>query len=913
MRRSRFAALAVLAFLSVLRVAQAADVALPAGVAKAVSLEGITEYRLDNGLKVLLFPDASKPTVTVNVTYLVGSRHENYGETGMAHLLEHMLFKGTPRNPAPVEQFNRHGARWNATTSFDRTNYFEIFPSTAENLRWALAMEADRMVNSSLARADLDAEMTVVRNEYERGENAPAAVLAKRMQSVAFDWHNYRNATIGNRSDIENVAIDNLRAFYRTYYQPDNAVLLVAGKFDEAAALQIVAESFAPLPRPARALPRHWTVEPAQDGERTFAVRRPGDVQLVMVSYKVPGALHADAEAFSVAAHVLGSAPAGRLHKALVETGKATNVAARPSSTLEPGLASFVASVRKDGSLEDAQRALIETVEGLAGRPPTAEEMQRAAALSAKLAEQVWSSPESFAVALSEMIALGDWRLFFYARDRAQKITAGEVAAAADRYLRADNRTVGVFIPTDNPRRAELPAAPAAADVLKDFVSATATAAVGEAFDPSPANIDARTTLRQLSGGMKVALLPKKTRGATVNVNLVLRWGDPESLAGKSATANLVHLMMARGSSRYTRQQISDRFDRLKISGSVTGNGARFRTTRENLSEALRLIAHLLKEPAFPQAEFEQAKRQVLGSLEQRRGDPGAQAAERLSRHYNPYPRGDSRYVPTTGEAIEDVTAVTLADLKAFHREFLGASHGEIAIVGDFDAPEALAVLEEELGAWKSPRPYARVTREYREIPPISATIETAGKASAVFAARMNLKLRDDDPLYPEYPALALANYMLGGGAGMGSRLAQRIRGAEGLSYSVSTSLASNSLDPVSTFGAIASVAPQNMEKLEQIFREELLRAVRDGFSDAEVEAAKTGLLQARTQARAQDEIVANAWADKLQRGTTWAEAADYDARLQALTRAEVHDALKKHLDVSRMSVVRAGTFAPTQ
>jgi zinc protease len=233
-----------------LLLAFAAAAALPPGVTRGPSVEGITEYRLDNGLKVLLFPDAAKPTITVNITYLVGSRHENHGETGMAHLLEHLLFKGTPRNPDIDKQFNQRGARSNGTTWLDRTNYYELFPAGDDNLRWAIALEADRMVNSFVRKSDLATEMTVVRNEYESGENSPFGVMLKRLQSVAFDWHAYGRSTIGNRSDIENVREENLRAFYRTYYQPDNAVLLVAGRFDEAKAIAWIAESFGPSRNP---------------------------------------------------------------------------------------------------------------------------------------------------------------------------------------------------------------------------------------------------------------------------------------------------------------------------------------------------------------------------------------------------------------------------------------------------------------------------------------------------------------------------------------------------------------------------------------------------------------------------------------------------------------------------------------
>ena len=214
---------------------------LPSNIEKVTSVEGITEYKLkNNGLRVLVFPDASKQTATVNITFLVGSRHEGYGETGMAHLLEHMVFKGAPKHKDIPAEFKAKGAQFNGTTWVDRTNYYETFPSTDENLEWALDLESDRMVNSFIAKKDLESEFTVVRNEFEMGENDPSGVLMERVLSSAFLWHNYGKSTIGNRADIENVPIENLQAFYRKFYQPDNAVLTIAGKIDEMKALKLV-------------------------------------------------------------------------------------------------------------------------------------------------------------------------------------------------------------------------------------------------------------------------------------------------------------------------------------------------------------------------------------------------------------------------------------------------------------------------------------------------------------------------------------------------------------------------------------------------------------------------------------------------------------------------------------------------
>ncbi|MFN7793166.1 MAG: M16 family metallopeptidase, partial [Cyclobacteriaceae bacterium] len=226
---------------------------------KMTSVEGITEYRLANGLKVLLFPDPSKQTITVNITYMVGSKHENYGETGMAHLLEHLVFKGTPNHPDIPKELTEHGCRPNGTTWVDRTNYYETFNATEENLKWAIDLEADRMVNSYIAKKDLDSEMTVVRNEFESGENSPFRVLMERVMSTAFLWHNYGKSTIGARADVENVPIEKLQAFYKKYYQPDNAVLLVAGKFDEAKTLDLIVQKFGRVPKPERQISQTYT------------------------------------------------------------------------------------------------------------------------------------------------------------------------------------------------------------------------------------------------------------------------------------------------------------------------------------------------------------------------------------------------------------------------------------------------------------------------------------------------------------------------------------------------------------------------------------------------------------------------------------------------------------------------------
>jgi len=870
---------------------------LPQGVVLGTSVEGITEYRLPNGLKVLLFPDSSRPTVTVNVTYLVGSRHENYGETGMAHLLEHLLFKGAKKNPDITRQFADRGMDFNGTTSLDRTNYYEVFQASQANLDWALQMEADRMTGSFIAKKDLDSEMTVVRNEFESGENSPSGVLVKRMQSIAYDWHSYGRSTIGNRSDIENVRIANLQAFYRTYYQPDNAVLLVAGKFDADATLAKITRLFGAIPKPKRTLPVFWTVEPTQDGERSFAVRRQGDVQIVMLGYKVPSSLHDDSDVMAFASSILGDVPNGRLHKQLVETGKASQVFSFGETGYAPGLQYVGAIVKKGEPLEPVRAALTDAVENFGATPPTKEEMARVRRMYENDMERSLNDPQRVGVALSETIALGDWRLFFTGRERIKTITADEVAGVARRYFKRDNRVTGTFLPEDAPQRAIIPPAPSVESILKEF-KPTASTLVSEDFEPTQDNIMKRTQLTT-ARGVKLALLAKKNRGEAVTVDLRQHMGDEKNLFGKGAVPELTGAMLMRGTSRYTREQLADEFDRLKIAGGLT----HFQTTREHLLDALRLVAHVMKEPSFPASEFEQLRRQSLVALEASRAEPQAVAARALAKHFDQYPKGDVRHANSFDEDLAELNAAKLDELRAYHREFYGTVPAEMAIVGDFDAATVVPLVDELFGAWKAPANFAPVLRRHADIAPLKTTLNTPDKENGVYTARLNLDLNIDDA---DYPALMLANYIFGEG-GLRSRLMDRIRQKDGLSYGGGSQLEAGDLDRAGAFGISAIAAPQNLQRLDGAIRAELARAVKDGFTATELAGAKSGLMQQRQQTRADDGALAAGWTSYLYRGRTYEWSRQFEAKLMAVTLAQLNAAFRKAIDPARLSVVMAG------
>jgi zinc protease len=870
---------------------------------KVTEVEGVTEYRLDNGLRLLLLPDASADTVTVLVTYLVGSRQEGYGEKGMAHLLEHMLFKGSTGHADVKQEFARRGANWNGTTSQDRTNYFETLPATADNLDWALEMEADRMVNSFVRKADLDSEMTVVRNEFELGENSPGSVLFQRMQRLAFTWHNYGNSVIGARSDIESVPIERLQAFYRTWYQPDNALLIVGGRFDAPRALGKVAQVFGAIPRPARKLPTLYTVEPTQDGERSVTLHRAGDTQIVAALYRTPAGSHPDFPALEVLEEIMRAAPQGRLHRALVQKGLASSVWGAEEALHDPGFVVFGAGVAKDASLAAARDALLATLDGVRRDPIRAEEVERARTALLNDMDKARLDARSLVRALSEFEAMGDWRLYFLYRDRLRAVTAADVQRVAEAYLKIDNRVLGEFVPTDQPQRAQIPATPDLAAALAGYHGGAALAA-GETFDPSPGNIEARLQRRTLANGIHAGLLPKRTRGATVIAKLDLHWGNEESMRGRNVACTLAGEMLMRGSARHTRAELRDAFERLQATVSIGAAGATLETRREHLAEALRLVAEVLRQPAFPPQEFAELKRSSITSAEARRSDPSAVAAEHLQRYLEPYPKGHWLYTESPDERIAALNAATLEDARACYRDLVGASGADFAAVGDFDAQETAALVETLFGSWQNPAPYARIAKQYFERSAYAREFVTPDKANAVLRAGLDLRMRDDDP---DFPALVLANQLLGGSST--ARLPQRIREKEGLSYSTYSWFIASPLDPEANFRVASIFAPQNKARVERAVREELQRALRDGFDAEEVAAAKKGLLAARQLARTQDGALAARLAHYLFLGRTFAWDIDFERRIAALTPGEVRDALRRHLDLERLAVTKAGDF----
>jgi len=904
----------ILTFILVLSMAALlAAQTLPQGVRKGPSMAGITEYSYTNGLRVLLLPDSGSSTITVNIVYLVGSRHEGNGETGMAHLLEHMNFIKSTHDRNIKKELEDHGARWNGTTDYDRTNYYETVNASDENLKWALGLEAERMVNMRIEKQLLDTEMTVVRNEFERGENSVAGVLEERVLSTAYLWHNYGKSPIGSRADIERVPINRLAAFYQKYYQPDNAVIMIAGQIDPSQTLATVARTLGAIPRPTRKLDETYTVEPAQDGERTVELRRVGKGKNLIVAYHGPAMAHPDAASLEVMSGILaGRGGTGRLDKALIDTKKALTVGMSLEELHDPGVVLLRATLSDDQSLDEVKKIMFDTVAGLTREAPTKEEVDRAKTRIIQNMDRSFANSQQLAMQLTEVIADGDWRLLFTNYEEIKRVTTEDVTQAAKTYFKDSNRTVGAFLPETTPDRTTVPTAPAMEALLSSYTP-DIKVDTGEALDPSPAAIEKKIKRSTLPGGFRLAVLPKGTRGNRVQASMTMRFGDERSLAGQSAAAQMAEALLMRGTKNKSRQQLQDEMQKLNATINVGGRGgggglasvnASISTTAENLIPALRLALEILREPAFPASDFDQIRKQRIAQIDRGRTEPNTLVSQTLQSDLSSYPRSDVRHIRTIDEEIEDLNKITLDDVKQFHQRFYGASQGELVVVGKFDTAAVEKAAADLLGTWKSASPYQRIASNYKDVQRINTKIETPDKENAQFSAGIRLRMRDS---HPDYAAMVMANYMFGGG--ITARLPDRVRNREGYSYSVSSSFSAPVDGDAAVFSASAISNPANTPKVEASFVDELTRTVRDGFTAAELSAAKKAIRDERIGSRSSDAGLENLISSREQWGRTLAWDEQLDAKLEALTLDQVNAAFRRHVNPAAVSIVKGGDF----
>ncbi len=905
---------------------------------------GISEYALPNGLQVLLLADDAKPSATVNITYRVGSRHESAGETGSAHLLEHMLFKPSGSVTDPKRDMQALGMRWNGTTAFDRTNYFAHFltsdAQTNERFDYMFKWLAGMMKDAKFTRDDLATEMTVVRNEWERAENEAGRILGERMRAAAYTAHGYRHSVLGAKSDIENIPVERLYAFYRRHYRPDNATLIVAGRFDEAVVKARIEAAFGSIQKPAEPLPATYSLELPQDGERHVVLRRGGGQTATAVMYHMPAAGTRDGVAARLLAETL-SQGRGPVMRGVVMSGLAANAFGYYRATREPGFLVVSAGlVEKPGDMPDAQfEVKVQSSAAALARVVESAQISDAEIETARTSLlQNWRSTlrdaESTAQTLSEMVALGDWRLIFGIRDALQDIKADEVRSLARQYLVASNRTSGSYLPlpvsaTPVAARAPSPRIPGAVDFVAFRADSApiraqvdpAVAQPFENFEITPALMAQRAQRARLTvaekPGLQIAVLPRAAKDERVVGTLRLRWGTEQSLKGSSVLATMASPLFTEGTAdlpalgltAQSAVQIKDRVQALDARISFT-TGAGYATVgldfpAGNATAVLELIHQLLRSPRFADAAFERNQRAMVASLQNLRANPVNIAGNTLGQMYRPrelFPQGDVREVRSFDETEALMRGATVAQLRDHWQRFASASVGELALVGPITLEAVRAPLQRLWGDWGAREPYAPWVNEYiAPAPAGTQVVRVADKANASYTGRIGFAMNESSP---DFAALFTATQLM-------SRvnLWERVREKEGLSYGVSAALSVPWNGSEASINVAASFAPVNREKLLASIRGALTEAREKGYGFLEVGAAKSAIVSRRAEFIAQPVNAAGNLAIQMRLERPLDFYASFTNQFQALDAAAVNAALKKYVDVGALREVVAGTF----
>jgi len=872
-----------------------------------ITVEGIKEYELTNGLRILLMPDASQTNIAVNIVYKVGSRHEGYGESGMAHLLEHMLFKQCKKFVDIKKAIADKGASANGTTWYDRTNYYEILSASDENLRWAIDMEADRMVNSKILPEELKKEFSVVRNEFEIGENYPSGVLNERVISAMYLWHNYGKSTIGSKEDIERVKAENLKVFYKKYYQPDNAVLIIAGKFDEKKALAYCQQYFGPLPKPTRKLQPTYTVEPPQDGERNVLLRRTGDIQYIGMAYHTPSLADKDYASNDALIEILTNDPSGILYKKLVETKIASKLYGYAQTLYDPGFSYFEVEVPKDKSIDSAKHVLLTAMDDLGTMNFTEEDLTRAKNIILKSIENNVSQTTDFAVSLTEYIGAGDWRLFFLYRDRIEKLTVADIQAAAKKYYKSSNRTYGIFVPDAAPDRTVVAETPDIAKLLNGY-KGKEVAAQKANFENTIENIKRNTEYGVLANGGKYALLEKPTKGDKITASVILRFGDEKSLNNKSEIGGVLAEMLYSGTTTKTKEQIADELDRISISfsGGSTSLSININTDKKNLSAALALLDDMLQNPKFDAKEFDRIILDTKASYETGKSDPQTLAAQKLQKMLSNYPSGHPYYASSTDESLEELAKVKLDDVKKYYHDFYGANNSVSSFVGELDKKQIKSFLESSFGKWNSKETYKEVEPIYFESKAKTETINTPDKTNAMLLGGLNLNISRK---HPDYAAVIIANELLGGGAFLSSRIPQRLRENEGMSYGAGSFMNVEYNYNIGNWGVYAMFNPLYKGRLDSALHQEIDKAIKTGFTQDELtKSVASWQEQGRTSLGSNDNL-ASILRSFLQNDRDLNQYIEFDNKLKNLKLDAVNTALRKYFDKSKFVMVYGGDF----
>lgn len=891
--------------------------AIPAGIEHIRTLDDIQEYRLtDNGLRILLAPSDGLPVATVMVTYEVGSRNEVTGTTGSTHILEHMMFKGTERfNSADgsdyFSQMERIGARSNATTFFDRTNYYATLPS--EYVPLAIELEADRMRNLLINKEDLDSEMTVVRNEYERGENNPMRTLVKEVYACAYIAHPYSHPTIGWLSDIEGTSTEKLREFYDTYYWPENAVLSVIGGFDPEETLEVIKQFYGAIPSAPHSAPMVETKEPRQLGTRNLVIERVGQVGIVMVAYKAPEGTHEDWAALSLLEQILGVDKTGRLYRALEDKGKASATFTYAPQLRDPGLFIIAAYLTAGATHEETEKIIADEIEKIIRDGVTKDELEQAKAVIK--ASVVYGRDGSYAVAdqLNEAIAMGDWTKYVTQPKAIQAVSAEDIKRVAEKYFTKTHRTIGWFVPKNSTSQTGLTASNFGPNYYRDPEIADESAEDNRSLDdenPVAENggksaVNFSNNLQRTKiGDIEIIAIDMPIPGVVSFVGS-LAAGETLSPKDSPTLAGLTAAMLDKGTKRNDRFKIAELLNRIgaEIKFSAGGHSLQFsgKFLRENADKVIGLLAEQLREPTFDAAVLETLKSRQTAQLLLAVDDPDYQADTLVTRML--YPEDHPNYSEEVSVLLEDLKSVTRDDIIQFHAEHYGPKSLQLVFAGDIDFEQLKADVKSAFDGWEGGISYPSGHSKQLENTQKNERIFIADKTSVAVRYAQNTGIQRTDE---DYIPFMIGNYILGGS--FNARLMQEVRVNRGLTYGVYSGHKGDIFTP-GHWILSTSFSPALLEEGLAATEFVITDWYKKGVTADEVQRAIETLCGSYLVGLSTTGNVANQVLSFVQRGFAPEYIDEYPEKLRSVTPEQVDNAIRKYFNPKLNALAIAGSL----
>ena len=892
---------------------------------KIKELGGIEEYLYQpNGMNILLLQDNASPVATVQIVYRVGSKHEVLGNTGSTHLLEHLMFKGTPTfnkksGTTITDVLQNTGAQLNATTWYDRTNYFETLPS--DKIGLALQIEADRMRNSLLTKEDKEAEMTVVRNEFERGENDPNSLLDKEIWASAYIAHPYHHSTIGWKSDIEKAPIEVLRNFYNTYYWPDNATLTIIGDFKKENVFELIEKYFGKITKAPHVMPQPYTEEPEQYGARKVVVKKPGELGVVSKAYKIPGALHEDLPALNILGEIIGAGPSAILNKTFVDSRMGIYAYANATNFKEVGLFTIGVGFPTTSKHEDIDAKINEVVAKIQKEGVTQDEVNR---VVAKISAQTILARDGSGVIASELneaIASGDWTDFVTGVDRLKKVTPADVLRVAQKYLVEDQSTTGYFIPkqsgTQNQDAAQAnnfmpengpfyyrhPENGHSHGEASSEISVQNNNTAEIAFDESTEKTASAFKREKVAGIDVVSVKTSAKDFVTVAASISL--GNFVNETKNPMVAALTASMLSKGTTLNDKFKFSEKLQKLgvnlNVSASTTKINIGFKCLKKDLDQVVALLAEEIRNPLFDQKEFEKLKQQFTGNVQQNLNDPGERGDIALSQAI--YPKGNPNYSLSVEEDLNNIKNATLDEVKAFHKKYFGPASMHLVIVGDTDGANLNASLKKSFKNWNGG---VSETLKFEDAVKTASkteviTIPEKPSAELYIGQYTGLKRADAD-----YIPFYIANYTLG--AGFAGRLMQTVRDNDGLTYSISSGLGGN----IQTGGywmVNASFNPSLFQKGLDATMVQVNKWVKEGITATELENKKTNLIGSFKVGMSTTNGMARTILSFVERGLAPNYIDQYPKDIEKVTLQQVNDAIKKYIQLDKMIIIKSGSL----